>query len=307
MSPAPIATSTSPAVGGRAGMLPQSLLRRLAWRARHATRAQLGGDYRSTFRGRGMAFDQVVRYEWGDDPRDIDWNVTARLGEPYRKKFIEERELLVLLVFEDAPALQSGSTGRTRRETLIETAVLMMMIGAMNRDRVGLLYVSPSGHWYQPPGGRRAVMRTSARLLAQAPPPLDGPAGCPSPWRFVRRAASRGSVVPWLGPFTPATERPEAWRDLQQRYQLVGLRADDPWDEALPARTHVTAYDPIAAQLTTLDTGSLLERRAHARWRERREGWFADLFPRVEDRLPVPCGGDPLAVLGRYFRARAAR
>jgi hypothetical protein len=96
---------------------PTALLRRLEWQARHAVNTSVSGDYRSAFRGRGMEFDQVVKYQWGDDPRDIDWNVTARLGEPYRKRFVEERDLSVIFVFEDSPALQFGSEGRTRRQT----------------------------------------------------------------------------------------------------------------------------------------------------------------------------------------------
>ena len=94
---------------------PTALLQRLEWRARHAVNTTVSGEYRSAFRGRGMEFDQVVKYQWGDDPRDIDWNVTARLGEPYRKRFVEERDLTILFVFEDSPALQFGSEGRTRR------------------------------------------------------------------------------------------------------------------------------------------------------------------------------------------------
>ena len=72
---------------------PLALLRQLEWRVRHAVENVLSGEYRSAFRGRGMEFDQVVKYTFGDDVRDIDWNVTARLGEPYRKKFVEEREV----------------------------------------------------------------------------------------------------------------------------------------------------------------------------------------------------------------------
>src|SRR5579862_5606527 len=115
--------------------VPMALLRRLEWRVRHAVETVLSGEYRSTFRGRGMEFDQVVKYEWGDDPRDIDWNVTARLAEPYRKRFIEERDLSVIVVFEDSPGLQFGSAGRTRRQTLLETAALLMLISSINKDR----------------------------------------------------------------------------------------------------------------------------------------------------------------------------
>src|SRR5712671_6493131 len=129
--------------GGDADASPLALLRQLEWRVRHAVENVLSGEYRSAFRGRGMEFDQVVKYQWGDDPRDIDWNVTARLGEPYRKRFVEERDLSVIFVFEDSPALQFGSEGRTRRETLLETTALLMLISSINKDRVGLLYNSP--------------------------------------------------------------------------------------------------------------------------------------------------------------------
>ena len=129
VSPSPLATTSSLA-----------LLRRLEWRLRHAVENVLSGEYRSAFRGRGMEFDQVVKYSFGDDVRDIDWNVTARLGEPYRKKFVEERELTFLVVFEDSPSLQFGSGAISKREALLELAGLVMLLGAVNRDRVGALH-----------------------------------------------------------------------------------------------------------------------------------------------------------------------
>ena len=106
-----------------------ALLRQLEWRVRHAVENVLSGEYRSAFRGRGMEFDQVVKYTFGDDIRDIDWNVTARLGEPYRKKFIEEREVSLLLLFEDSVSLQFGSGAQSKREALMELAGLVMMGG----------------------------------------------------------------------------------------------------------------------------------------------------------------------------------
>src|SRR5256886_16916924 len=104
---------------------PLAMLRQLEWRVRHAVENVLSGEYRSAFRGRGMEFDQVVKYTFGDDIRDIDWNVTARLGEPYRKKFIEEREVSLLLLFEDSVSLQFGSGAQSKREALLELAGLV--------------------------------------------------------------------------------------------------------------------------------------------------------------------------------------
>jgi uncharacterized protein (DUF58 family) len=278
---------------------PAGLLQRLEWRARNAVTTSVSGDYRSTFRGRGMEFDQVVKYEWGDDPRDIDWNVTARLGEPYRKRFIEERDLSVIIVFEDSPALQFGSAGRTRRQTLLETAALLMLISSINKDRVAVAYSSPTQSWFQRAlPGRKDNLRLTSFLLNQEPPPLEGPSSCAM--RMMRRLATRGSVLLWLGPFLPGS-MPEAWRELQRRYQTVGVRAEDTWDSELPDDVRFAAYDPLAARLTTIDTSAVATKSAHRRWRGEREAHFSHLFPRIDDRLKVRNTEDPLTAIVGYF------
>jgi uncharacterized protein (DUF58 family) len=278
-----------------------ALLRRLEWRARHAVTTSVSGDYRSAFRGRGMEFDQVVKYQWGDDPRDIDWNVTARLGEPYRKRFVEERDLSVLFVFEDSPALQFGSAGRTRRQTLLETAALLMLISSINKDRIAVLYSAPGRSWLQRAlPGRKDALRIASLLLAQGAPTLDGPPGCELQWHLMRTVVPRGSVLLWFGPFVPSP-LPEGWRELQRRYQTVGVRADDAWDRELPENAQFAAYDPIAGCLTTLNTSAPGERAAYRRWRGQREAHFAYLFPQLTDRLKVSNTEDPLQALVAYF------
>ena len=99
------------------------LLRRLEWRLEHEVENQLIGDYHSVYRGRGMEFDQVVKYQFGDDIRDIDWNVTARLGEPYRKKFIEERELVVMLVIDETGRVIACEVAKSSNEEFKEPAL----------------------------------------------------------------------------------------------------------------------------------------------------------------------------------------
>ncbi len=320
MNATPPATTT-----GSLPAAPTALLQRLEWRARHAVNTTVSGEYRSAFRGKGMEFDQVVKYQWGDDLRDIDWNVTARLGEPYRKRFVEERDLSVIFVFEDSPALQFGSEGRTRRQTLLETAALLMLMSSINRDRVGVVYRAPGKSWFQRAlPGRKGILRVASLLLAQEAPALDGPVECSLPWGkpsiaerlregsqnpplsrpaiegLSRKLAPRGSVVLWLGAFTPS-DIPSSWRELQQRYQAIGIRADDAWDAELPHNAQFPAYDPIAGRLTTINTASSAERTAHARWRERRERYFEELFPRLNDRLTVQNTEDPLDALIAYF------
>jgi len=295
-----------------------ALLRQLEWRVRHAVENVLSGEYRSSFRGRGMEFDQVVKYEFGDDVRDIDWNVTARLGEAYRKKFVEEREVTVLIVFEDTPSLRFGSGRRSKRDALLELAGLVMMLGAVNRDRVGFVHASPGDTLVRAPvRGRGAIMHAAATLLsrpapgfaAAAPSEAEGQAGLDAPtvsnrvpWRFLARAAPKHSVLIWLGDFAPQPA-PEGWSVLRRRYQTMGFRVDDAWEDQLPTSGLITAYDPAAGQLVTLE-GSAAERAAQAAWRERREQGFAELFPQPLSRLILNDESDALDTLVRFFKAR---
>ncbi len=293
----------APAVDARHHVSP-AMLRRLEWRVRHAVETVLTGDYRSAFRGRGMEFDQVVKYEFGDDVRDIDWNVTARLGEPYRKKFVEEREVSLLIVFEDSPALQFGSAGRSRRETLLELAALLMLLGAVNRDRVGLLYAGPGGFWFRRPlPGRERILHSASLLLGQPAPAVEVDAVVETPWRFILRAAPRHSVLLWLGPFAPSTE-PEGWTVLRRRYQTMGFRADDPWDVELPAAARLPVLDPLAGRILHLDTTSTAQRRAHAAWVARREAHFAALFPNPVDRAAVRTDAPAFDAMVAFFHRR---
>ncbi|PTY05891.1 DUF58 domain-containing protein [Opitutaceae bacterium EW11] len=284
------------------------LLRQLEWRVRHAVENVLSGEYRSAFRGRGMEFDQVVKYEFGDDVRDIDWNVTARLGEAYRKKFVEEREVTLLVIFEDSPSLQFGSAAQSKREALLELGGLVMLLGAVNRDRVGFVHASPTGAVFREPvRGRGKILHLAASLLSSPAPDLhladaQQSASITIPWRLLSRAAPKHSVLLWLGDFPPR-QTPEGWPVLQKRYQTMGFRVDDPWDRQLPAGESFAAYDPLSGRLVTLD-GSPAQRAAHAQWRESRDAAWRTLFPDPLSRMTVTTEENRLDALVRFFHAR---
>ncbi len=288
-----------------------ALLKQLEWRVRHAVENVLSGEYRSAFRGRGMEFDQVVKYTYGDDIRDIDWNVTARLGEPYRKKFIEEREVSLLLLFEDSVSLQFGSGAQSKREALLELAGLVMMLGAVNRDRVGFLHASESGYTLKEPvRGRGQILHAAATLLGQPAPPLTSdltpPAsGTSVPWRLLAKAAPRHSILIWLGDFPPRIE-PEGWTVLTRRYQTMGFRVEDPWDRELPFERVLTTYDPVAGRIVNLNGASSAQRAAHAEWVAQRDAAYHALFPAPLSRLTVRTDQERLEALVRFFHARMA-
>ncbi len=279
------------------------LLRRLEWRLEHEVGNRLVGDYFSVFRGRGMEFDQVVKYEFGDDIRDIDWNVTARLGEAYRKKFVEERELIVLLVIEDALSLQFGSGQRTKREALFELAVLVMLLAALNRDAIEVLHVRPDGHRHTGRlRGRSEIFHAAADLLAQPAPHLADPRPLRTPWEQLHSLAPDRSVMALLGDFPPR-EIPREWKTLVQRFTPVGFRVDDPWERELPGDRPLSVYDPTTQRVVVVDPRSKVHRRAHAEWRAARDAGFAQMIPRGKDRLVVTPEETMVDALAHFFHA----
>lgn len=284
-----------------------ALLRRLEWRVRHVADSVVSGEYRSAFRGRGREFDQVVKYQFGDDVRDIDWNVTARLGEPYRKRFVEEREVTLALLFEDTPSLQFGSGTTSKREAMAELAGLLSLVAAANRDRLAIVHAAPGAHWFRPPArGLRAIRASAARLLDQTPPELDDPRAADIPWRFLLRALPRHAIVIWLGDFPPRAE-PEFWAAFCRKFQVFGFRVQDPWEAGLPDLGPFTAYDPTTGDLVTVDPASRATRRAHGRWVLDREEAFATLFPDPAARMVLSAGDPVLESLLHFFHTRERR
>jgi hypothetical protein len=280
-----------------------ALLRQLEWRMKQAVENPLSGEYRSVFRGRGMEFDQVVRYTFGDDIRDIDWNVTARLGEPFRKKFVEERELTVLIVFEDTLSLQFGSGERTKRAALLELASLAMMLSAANRDRVGIVHAYPGGYKLtQPVRGRGPILNAVADLIGRPLPVMADGQPVETPWKFISHATTNHSLLLWLGDFPPRAA-PAGWTQIRTRFQPIGFRVEDEWERVLPVGKAVTAFDPTCNRLVVLDPNSKTHRDAHAAWSAEREAAFTKLFPDRQSRLVVTPDESMIDALVKFFHA----
>jgi uncharacterized protein (DUF58 family) len=146
-------------------MLPQEILRqirRLQLKARRAVENLLGGEYHSVFKGTGIAFEEVREYQPGDDIRSIDWNVTARMGHPFVKRFIEERELTVVLVVDGSGSLRFGTGNQQKREVAAELAAVLAFSAISNNDRVGLIQLTDRVENFVP---ARKGMRHVLRLI----------------------------------------------------------------------------------------------------------------------------------------------
>lgn len=290
---------TGPAFNKRA----HDALRRLEWRLRKRVDNPLVGDHRSLFRGRGMEFDRVVRYTFGDDVRDIDWNVTARLGEPYRKLFVEERDVTIHVVVNDTPALQFGSGDHSKRERLLELAGLILLMASLNRERASMVHRWPGGETRLPPTRhRRRVMTALTQLFdSQLPDP-----GANLPFDETPLALSgvpRSALVIWLGE-VPRTMPGIEWAARMRRQQVIGIRIEDAW-ERHPPDTAFTAYDPVRGDLAVVVPGSSIK-AAHAAWAAEQTARWEAWWPQPGQRLVIDALADPLVALVGFLRGRRA-
>ena len=149
-------------------------VRKIEIRARGLSRNVFAGEYHSAFRGRGMAFSEVREYQYGDDVRDIDWNVTARLHRPYVKLFEEERELTVMLLVDVSGSLDFGTTQQTKRDMATEMAATLAFSAIQNNDKIGVVFFSDRIEKYIPPQkGRRHILYIIREMLRRAAEPTS--------------------------------------------------------------------------------------------------------------------------------------
>lgn len=281
-------------------------LQRLIWRLRGRRAVSTAtGSERSIFRGRGMEFDQVVKYTFGDDIRDVDWNVTARLGDLYRKCFVEEREVVVFVVFHDDPALQFGSGARSKREVAIELVCYALLLAATKRERVGLLHRSGSTeHRLQPTRDRRRILAEVVRLLESPPPPLRQPCErCHHP--TIVTGIPRGSLVLWLSEIPQGAPTSE-WRAWSRDYDLRGLRVEDPWERSVPSGLSAPIFDPIADQVVRVKSDAAVVAQ-HAQWRAERERRWTGWWPDSRRRHVMDVAADPLNQFIKMLKAGEKR
>jgi len=268
---------------------------------------QMAGQYHSVFKGRGMSFDEVRAYAPGDEPRFIDWNVTARTGTPHVKRFVEERELTVLLVVDMSGSMSFGTTRAEKREAAAMLAALMGFSAISNGDRVGLVAFTDEVEVFVPPKkGRKHVLRIIDEVLSLKPKRRG--TRLSAALEFVGQVTKRKSVVVLISDFLDdGYER--AMQIAARRHDLIPLSVSDPAEEALPDLGLVLLEDTEGGGLMALDAGASVVRDA----------WGASVQARLgaRDRMLSRQGVTPIRVSTRdrdyaapllnYFRLRAKR
>jgi uncharacterized protein (DUF58 family) len=243
-----------------AGAVPRELLRQvrlIELRTRGLVNTIFGGEYLSVFRGQGMEFAEVREYDPGDDVRSIDWNVTARMGHPYVKKYVEERELTMLLAVDLSGSEQFGTRGRFKAELAAELAAVLALSAVRNNDRVGLLiFTDRIEHFVPPRKGRRHVLRLIRDLLAFRP--AGRGTELPSALDYAARLLRHRAIVFLLSDFQHG--QPAAFersvRLAAKRHDVVAVHITDATEERLPPVGLLVMVDPESGREVVIDAGS---------------------------------------------------
>ena len=268
---------------------------------------QLSGDYHSTFKGQGVEFDEVRPYEVGDDVRTIDWNVTARTGTPYIKRYSEERELTVLFMVDVSGSQSYGSVTRSKAELAAEVASLLALTAIRNQDKIGLILFSDKIVQYIPPRkGRQGVMRLVREVLA-AEDDATGGTDIAGALKFLNGVQKRRAVVFLVSDFQSEGYEREL-RVTARHHDVIAIPVSDPAEGELPRAGLAELEDPETGELLLVDTSDEKVRAAFAAAAqadvEERDRFFAR---NGIDNVPVATDRPYIHSIRALFKRRARK
>jgi len=294
--------------------VPRDVLRQvrlIELRTRGLVASLFSGEYHSVFRGQGMEFAEVREYQPGDDVRNIDWNVTARIGVPYVKKHIEERELTVMLLVDLSGSEQFGTRGRFKAELAAEIAAVLALSAVRNNDRVGLIiFTDRIEHVVPPRKGRRHVLRLIRDVLAFRPRAqgTDVAAALDYAARLLRHRSILFVLSDFIPPGAGLQDAPGWEKSLKlasQRHDLVAIRVTDEAEEHLPEAGLLMLLDPETGELVGIDTSSEDVRAQYAARITAERASVRRVFRRVGvDEIEARTGESYVLPLLAFFRRR---
>jgi len=301
-------------------MIPREILkkiRQIEIRTNRLVSETLAGQYHSVFKGQGMNFEEVREYQPGDEVRSIDWNVTARMNHPFVKKFVEERELTLMLMVDVSGSGLFGSRGQSKRELAAEIASVLAFSAIRNNDKVGLLLFSDEVEKFIPPRkGRRHVLRVIREVLFFQPErqgtDLNGAL------EFLLRVTPHKAIAVVISDFigSPAISRgsnprprPQMMlRHANRRHDVVAVQITDPYELELPALGRIVLQDAETGEVVEINTGDLRKRSAFAERQTRTQTELTRLFRSAGiDAIQLRTDQPYAAELGRFFETRERR
>jgi len=269
---------------------------------------QLAGQYHSVFKGRGMSFDEVRPYQPGDEIRFIDWNVTARTNDAFVKRFVEERELTVMLLVDASASLRFGSNLQLKRDVAAELAALLAFSATGNNDRVGLaMFTDRVEHVVTPKKGKKHVLRLISDVLTHRPAGRGTRIDEALSW--MTRIGTRKSICFVISDFlAPIASFEKALSIVARRHDVVPIIVRDRFDSELPHMGLVLAEDLESRRSVWVDTDSRRFRERYAAEDEVRRKALRDLMRKLKvDAIEVETGGSYAKALLQFFELRARR
>jgi uncharacterized protein (DUF58 family) len=313
-------------------MIPREILKKIRQIELRTTRLvseTLGGQYHSVFKGQGMNFEEVREYQPGDEVRTIDWNVTARMNHPFVKKFVEERELTMMLVVDLSASGLFGSADQSKRELAAEIASVLAFSAIRNNDKVGLILFTEEVEKYIPPKkGRRHVLRVIREILLFQPrrrgtnfnKALDSLNRMArrhaivviiSDFLFEHRSAVEKNparrqnflLSPTLGPRTMP-----ALRQANKRHDVIAIQIVDRYELELPPLGRLVLADAETGEVIEINTHDIRKRKAFADRRAKHQGELMHQLRSANiDAIEVRTDQPYAAALGRFFETREKR
>ena len=289
-------------------------MRQLEIRTRRMVNDSLAGEYHSVFKGRGMDFDEVREYSPGDEVRTIDWNVTARAGRPFVKKFTEERELTILLLVDISASGNFGSATLSKRDLAAELASVLAFSAIRNSDKVGLLLYTDRVERYLPPKkGRRHVLRVVRDILYHTPEGrgTDTVKALDVANHVLHRRAIVFLISDFQSTGDPAAARAElrrAMRQTNRRHDLIAVQIADPREKELPNVGVLALEDAESGEIIELDTAdAAVRRRFNELALDRAKRMVSDFRSEGVDTLELKTDAPYMAALQRFFKTRERR
>ncbi|MFM2268314.1 MAG: hypothetical protein RL757_1755 [Bacteroidota bacterium] len=261
-------------------------VRKIEIKTRGLSANVFSGEYHSAFKGRGMSFSEVRAYQYGDDVRNIDWNVTARSTQPFVKVFEEERELCVMLVVDVSKSSYFGTIGQFKNEMMTEIAATLAFSAIQNNDKVGVIFFSDRIESYIPPKKGRSHILRIIRNLLNFQPESNG-TNVARALEYLGNVQKKRAICFLISDFQTANYD-AAVQISARKHDLVGIKINDPRDADLPSVGLFRALDSETGRRIWVDTDNQETRKTYAEFYKKQEDFFHQTF--------VRCGADTIGI-----------
>lgn len=278
-------------------------VRKIEIKTRGLSNHIFAGEYHSAFKGRGMAFSEVREYQYGDDIRNIDWNVTARFNHPYVKVFEEERELTVMLVVDVSGSRDFGTSERLKKTLIAELAAVLSFSAIQNNDKIGVILFTDKVEKFIPPKkGRQHILRVIRELIEFEP--QNRTTNVSEGLRYLTNAIKKRSIAFLISDFiTP--EFDDALKIANRKHDLVALRIYDRRETEIPPVGVIQVKDAETGELVWVDTSSKNVRKQYAQWWNDKQNMLNDLFAKSGvDNAIISTDEDYVKPLMNLFKQR---